>query len=127
MSPMRAPAITDPAHRGLAALLTVVVLALAGLAGLWSVRPPSARPASAPATEFSADRAFEQVEAIATRPHPVGSPAQDQVRDHLLTTLRGLGLTPEVQDAVSIEGAGLSASAGGASLARVRNVIATIP
>ncbi|MCY1137725.1 M28 family peptidase [Actinoplanes sp. Pm04-4] len=124
---MRAPAITDPARRAPAAALAVVVLILAGLAGLWAIRPPSARPASAPATEFSAERAFGQVQAIATRPHPVGSPANDEVREHLLTTLRGLGLTPEVQDTVSIEGAGLSASAGGASLARVRNVIATIP
>ena len=124
---MRAPAITDPAHRASAALLAVVVLGLAGLAGVWSVRPPSARPASAPAGEFSAGRAFQQVEAIATRPHPVGSAAQDQVREHLLTTLRGLGLSPEVQDTVSIEGAGLSSSAGGAGLARVRNVIAIIP
>ncbi|WP_250001486.1 M28 family peptidase [Actinoplanes sp. M2I2] len=124
---MRAPAITDPARRAPAAVLAVVVLALAGLAGLWSVRPPAARPASIPASQFSAERAFQQVEAIATRPHPVGSPAQDQVREQLLTTLRGLGLTPEVQDTVSIEGAGLSASAGGTSLARVRNVVATIP
>nr|WP_221376946.1 M28 family peptidase [Actinoplanes polyasparticus] len=124
---MRAPAITDPARRAPAALLAVVVLVLAGLAGLWAVEPPSARPTSAPASEFSAERAFQQVEAIATRPHPVGSPAQDAVREHLITTLRGLGLTPEVQDTVSIEGAGLSASAGGSSLARVRNVVATIP
>ncbi|WP_250028741.1 M28 family peptidase [Paractinoplanes maris] len=124
---MRAPALTDPAHRAGAAVLAVVVLVLAGLAGLWSIRPPAARPVSAPETQFSAERAFQQVEAIATRPHPVGSPAQDQVREHLLATLRGLGLKPEVQDTVSIEGAGLSASAGGTSLARVRNVIATIP
>ncbi|WP_127499857.1 M28 family peptidase [Actinoplanes solisilvae] len=124
---MRAPSITDPVHRASAALLAVVVLVLAGLAGVWSVRPPAARPASAPAGEFSAGRAFQQVEAIATRPHPVGSAAQDDVREHLLTTLRGLGLSPEVQDTVSIEGAGLSSSAGGTGLARVRNVIATIP
>ncbi|MBL7257156.1 M28 family peptidase [Paractinoplanes lichenicola] len=124
---MRAPAITDPAHRALAAVVAVVVLILAGAAGLATIRPPSARPVSAPEAEFSAERAFQQVQAIAQRPHPVGSPANDEVREHLLTTLRGLGLTPEVQDTVSIEGAGLSASAGGAGLARVRNVIARIP
>ncbi|MBU2668553.1 M28 family peptidase [Actinoplanes bogorensis] len=124
---MRAPALTDPAHRALAALVAVVVLALAGFAGLASVRPPASRPVSAPEAEFSAERAFQQVEAIATRPHPVGSPANDEVRERLLTTLRGMGLTPEVQDTVSIEGAGLSSSAGGTGLARVRNVIAQIP
>ncbi len=124
---MRAPSITDPAHRGAAALLAVVVLALAGFAGLWSIRPPAAAPTSAAADSFSAERAFQQVEAVAARPHPVGSAANDAVREHLVTTLRGLGLSPEVQDTVSVQGAGLSSSAGGTSLARVRNVVATIP
>ncbi|MBM2619073.1 M28 family peptidase [Actinoplanes sp. LDG1-06] len=124
---MRAPAMTDPAHRALAALGAVVVLVLAGYAGLAAVRPPESRPASAPESEFSAERAFQQVQAIAGRPHPVGSPANDEVREHLLTTLRGLGLNPEVQDTVSIEGAGLSSSAGGSGLARVRNVVTVIP
>src|SRR6185436_3317865 len=115
------------AHRALAALAAVAVLALAGLGAAWSVRPPAARDASAPATEFSAARAFQQVQAIAAEPHPVGSAAQDKVREHLLTTLRGFGLHPEVQDTVSVQGAALSSSAGGAALARVRNVVALVP
>jgi hypothetical protein len=124
---MRTPVIADPPRRALAGLAAVIFLALAGLAAVLSVRPSGARDASAPAGEFSAGRAFQQVQAIATRPHPVGSPAQDAVREHLLTTLRGLGLTPEVQDTVSIEGGTLSSSAGGTGLARVRNVVALIP
>ena len=127
MSPMRAPALTDPARRALAALAAVAVLALTGFAAVRAVQPPAARDASAPAGEFSAARAFQHVEAIATEPHPVGSPAQQRVLDHLLGTLRGLGLTPEVQDTVSAQGAELSSSAGGVGLARVRNVVARIP
>ncbi len=123
---MRAPALVDTAHRALAALVAVVVLTLAGFAAVLSARPPAARDASAPTGEFSAGRAFEHVEAIAARPHPVGSAAQDAVREHLLTTLRGFGLSPEVQDTVSIEGGTLSASAGGTGLARVRNVVTLI-
>jgi hypothetical protein len=123
---MRAPALADPARRVSAAVITIVVFVLAGFAAARSVQPPPARPASAAAGDFSAGRAFEQVETIARQPHPVGSVAQDTVREHLLTTLRGLGLTPEVQDTVSIQGAGLSSSVGGTSLARVRNVIAVI-
>jgi peptidase M28-like protein len=41
--------------------------------------------------------------------------------------LRGLGLSPEVQDTVSPEGSELSSSAGGIGLAHVRNVITVIP
>src|SRR3954470_17702748 len=123
MSPMRTPVIADPPGRALAGLVAVIFLALAGLAAVLSVQPPGARDTSAPPGEFSAGRAFQQVEAIATRPHPVGSAAQDAVRDHLVTTLRGLGLTPEVQDTTSLEGGELSSSAGGSGLAHVRNVV----
>jgi hypothetical protein len=117
---MRAPALVDTAHRASAALAAMIVLVLAGFAAAQSVRPPAARTVSAPAREFSAGRAFQQVEAIATTPHPVGSAANDGVREHLVTTLRGLGLSPEVQGAVTVEGGELSSSAGGTSLARVR-------
>jgi hypothetical protein len=124
---MRAPALVDVAHRAFAALAALVVLALVGFAAVHSVEPPAAASASAPPSRFSAGRAFEQVQAIATVPHPVGSAAQDAVRDHLVTTLRGLGLSPEVQDTVSTEGGELSSSAGGVGLAHVRNVITVLP
>ncbi len=124
---MRAPALVDVAHRALAALAAIVVLALVGFAAVRSVEPPGALGASAPTREFSAGRAFAQVQAIATVPHPVGSAAQDRVRDHLVTTLQGLGLSPQVQDTVSAEGGQLSSSAGGIGFAHVRNVITVIP
>src|SRR5690242_3108605 len=103
MSPMSAPSLAGPRHRALAALVAVAALVLVGVAAAGSVRPPSARDASAPPAGFSAARAFQHVQAIATEPHPVGSAAQDRVRDHLMSTLTGLGLTPEVQDTVSVQ------------------------
>ncbi|MFI5890472.1 M28 family peptidase [Actinoplanes sp. NPDC051513] len=118
-------ALVRGASRLVAALAIVIVLGLVGFAAVWSVRPPAARDAGA--SGFSAQRAFEQVEAIATEPHPVGSAAQGRVRDHLVSALRGLGLSPEIQDTVSIEGGELSSSAGGAALAHVRNVVTLIP
>jgi Zn-dependent M28 family amino/carboxypeptidase len=124
---MSAPALAGVTRRVPAALAAVAALVAIGAAAIWSIEPPAARDTSAPAADFSAGRAFAQVEAIATEPHPVGSAAQDRVRNYLLTTLRGLGLSPEVQDTVSVQGAKLSASAGAAGLAHVRNVIATIP
>jgi hypothetical protein len=123
---MRDSALSRPAHRGLAAAAVLAVLALAGLAAIRSVQPPAARSETDSAGEFSAERAFQTVRAIATTPHPAGSPANDRVREHLITALSGLGLSPEVQDVVSEQGAGLSSSAGGTGLARVRNVVAVI-
>ncbi|WP_328464805.1 M28 family peptidase [Actinoplanes sp. NBC_00393] len=124
---MRDYALTRPARRGLAAAAVLAVLALAGFAAVRAVLPPSERPASAPATEFSAGRAFTDVTAIATAPHPAGSAANDRVREHLVQKLSGLGLSPEVQDTVTIQGGQLSSSAGGTGLARVQNVVTLIP
>jgi len=85
-----------PAAAAIAALmLAAAVLAIAGQ------RPPPAVPSSAPATVFSAERAMEQVEAVSRRPHPVGSEANREVREHLLARLRELGLEAEVQTALS--------------------------
>src|SRR5690242_18126394 len=122
---MTDPALVTGVRRAIAAAAAVAVLALVGFAAIWSVRPPAAHDAGA--TGFSAKRAFQQVEAIATRPHPVGSPAQDAVHDHLVSVLRGLGLSPQIQDTVSVEGGELSSSAGGIGLAHVKNVVTVIP
>ncbi|WP_433828250.1 M28 family peptidase [Actinoplanes sp. CA-015351] len=124
---MRDFALTRPARRGIAAAAVLAVLALAGFFAVRSITPPAALPASAPAGDFSAERAFEQVRTIASEPHPAGSAANEKVHDHLIETLRGLGLSPESQDTVTIQGGTLSASAGGAGLARVRNVVTLIP
>jgi hypothetical protein len=120
-------ALTRPRARGLAALVAVLVLAALGYASLGSVLPPAARGAGAPAGDFSADRAYRHVEAIATQPHVAGSAANDQVREYLVATLRTLGLSPQVQDAITVQGGELSGNAGGVGMARVRNVVTDIP
>ncbi len=121
-------ALTRPRLRALAAAVALALLVLAGAAAAWSIRPPAARGADTPPGEFSAARAFQHVQAIATEPHVAGSAANDRVRDHLIGALRGLGLEPAVQDTVAVQGSSrLSASAGGIGLARVRNVVTLIP
>lgn len=121
-------ALIRPPLRALAAAAALALLVLAGAAATWSIRPPAARGADVPPGEFSAARAFRQVQTIASEPHVAGSPANDRVRDHLVATLRGLGLAPEVQDTVAVEGTSRpSAGEGGIGLARVRNVVAVLP
>jgi hypothetical protein len=120
-------ALTRPTRRVAAALPAVVGLLLVAVAALQSVQPPVARGSDAPAGDFSAGRAVEQVRTIATEPHAAGSAAAGRVRDHLVTTLRGVGLDAQVQDTVSVQSGQLSSSAGGINLARVRNVVALLP
>jgi hypothetical protein len=129
MTPMRAAAdlaLTRPRPRRLAAVLAVLVLAALGYVSLASVLPAGARGTGAPAGDFSAARAFRHVQAIAAEPHVAGSAANDRVRDYLLTTLRALRLSPQVQDAITVQGGDLSGNAGGVGMARVRNVVTDI-
>jgi hypothetical protein len=108
--------------RSVAGLIALLALAAVGAFALWGVTPPAPRGADIPEDDFSAARAYAHVERIGSRVHVAGSPAGDQVRSYLETTLRGLGLTAEVQDAV-----GMTDALGGFGMARVRNVIAVLP
>lgn len=103
-----------------------LVLALVLLLSvLWIVevrrQPPAPRPASAPATEFSGERALAVLAELAGdgRPHPIGSPANAAVRDRILARLRQAGYTPEIQQSASC-------SPLYASCARVENIVARL-
>jgi hypothetical protein len=106
------------------ALVAALVLALAVFAAIASTAPPTPVPASAPATEFSAERAMRDISAIATRPHPTGTPAARDVRATIVRELDSLGFEVDVQDATSLTDAyarrwGMAVVAG-----HVRNVVA---
>ena len=78
-----------------------LIVALAG-ALLWAIvaiTPPAPLAATAPMASFSAMRAFADVEAIAQRPHPVGSAEDAQVRAYLTMRLRALGAEVSEQPA----------------------------
>src|SRR5690242_14152885 len=104
---MRLPPVrflVRPGHRGLAAGAAMTVLVAVGAAAVLGLRPPGPRGPDADTGTFSAGRASALVRAIAVEPHVAGSAANDSVRTRLVDTLRGLGLAPEVQDAVSRQG-----------------------
>lgn len=97
------------------------VLAPLALVLLWPSQP-APRAIDAAAGEFSAGRGMAHVRAMAVAPRPVGSAHHAQTRAYLVTTLRDLGLTVEIQ-----EGTGTTAWPGGAIVAPIANVIATLP
>ncbi|RKG59104.1 M20/M25/M40 family metallo-hydrolase [Corallococcus sp. CA054B] len=86
----------------LASLAAVVLTALTAALALHFASAPTALPATAPPEVFSAGRAREHLARIAARPHPVGSQAHREVREYLVDTVRGLGVTPEVQATAAI-------------------------
>ena len=106
------------AGRALVLMLTLFVLALALV--VERHRPPAPRPASAPATEFSAGRAREVLRQLVGdgRPHPVGSAADERVRQTIVGLLAGLGYAPRVEEGFACHWRG--------NCARVRNVVARL-
>ncbi|MGH3625726.1 MAG: M20/M25/M40 family metallo-hydrolase, partial [Sciscionella sp.] len=110
-------------RRVVAALLGLLVLAAVVVAALLvDDSTPRPRPASAPASEFSAERAMTQLRHFATRPHPIGSAASDTTRNYLQARLRAAGLRVHTG-----RGVGHAEFPGGAVLGRVANIVATLP
>ena len=64
---------------------------------VYRLHPSNVVPASAPLTEFSADRAMEHLAALSNKPHPVGSEEHARVGEYIRSQLTILGLTPEIQ------------------------------
>lgn len=70
----------------------IACVAIASAIAWCASRAPEPQPASTPPTQFSAGRAFKDVEAIGSRAHPLGSAEHDRVRDYLIGRCRDLGL-----------------------------------
>lgn len=93
----------NPSGSDVAFSLTILLfVAFFVFVAIHQLSPPSAVSAAAPATDFSSARAMRDIEAIAQKPHPMGSPEHAAVRDYILGKLQALGLKPEVQRATAI-------------------------
>ena len=108
------------------AYLTVGILVLFALTASLAIylqnRLPEVVSESAPATEFSAARALQQLRVISAQPRPIGSHQHAIVRDYILHELSGLGFVPEIQKTISVKtGAGSLVTAG-----TVENVLTRI-
>jgi hypothetical protein len=111
------PTLDGPRSKVLAALWVVILAPIVAL--LIAAAPPSVKPESAPAGEFSAARAMRLVRGLTSTglPHPVGSPDHDRARDWVLAEVRALGLEPRIQK---------GSSCGRKGCAEVENIVARI-
>lgn len=83
-------------------IAVILIIIAAALVGMSSLAMPAVVPASAPAGEFSAERAMEHIRAISQAPRPSGSLENAQVRDYIISQLESLGLSPEVQQTTAV-------------------------
>lgn len=107
--------------------IALALCLIAAFALAWTAeQTPRPAPVDAPATSFSAARAMPDVEVIAKAPHPIGSPQNAAVRDHLVQRMTALGLETQVQRADVLaerkRGADIAISGGA-----VENVIGVLP
>ena len=108
---------------GLAAGFVLAYLAALGVYGVLCNQPPPPLPADAPPDRFSAERALQHVRAAFVEPHPVGTAAHRRVSEYLVTTLRRMGVGPQVQETTSIRALPGRTPARGANVAMVRNIL----
>jgi hypothetical protein len=101
-------------------LFTVAVLAALFALTILSSEPPSSKPANAPLSEFSAVRALAILHRVmgGDIPHPIGTPANDEVRGRIVAELAQQGYQPQVQAGFACSGYGMCAT--------VRNVVARL-
>jgi len=99
-SSQSSPAV-EPQGIGRWLLVAIAILVGLGFAGLAASLPDPAQK-SAPADTFSAERAMDDVRAIAVRPHPIGSAEIEDVRGFLMSRMSVLGLDPQIRTQTAI-------------------------
>ncbi len=107
-----------------AVVLPLYLFALAWLSQA-AVRLPMPLPSDAPPTEFSASRALDHLKVIAQQPHPIGSPANAEVRDYLVAQLESMGLDVEIQRTEMIYD--YARNPGPTRMATVENIVTRRP
>ncbi len=74
-----------------------------GLLAVVQTLPPPAIPASAPPSEFSAERALMHIRALAREPRPFGSASFAQARAYVVGELKALGLELGSEDQLGMD------------------------
>ncbi|MCS7476690.1 M20/M25/M40 family metallo-hydrolase [Umezawaea endophytica] len=114
-------------HRGsrppVVAVVLLAALVALGALSLLAFRPPAAAPADVPPAEFSAARVDGDLREIARRPHPLGTPDNDRVRDHVVAAARAAGADVRVE----VGDVALADPGKAVRVAVARNVVATVP
>ena len=103
--------------------LFVLILVLSIVAGLLSFKMVPVSPVASSLQEFSAERAFNHIEAISLNPHPIGSDEIEQVRDYIVNEVTSLGITGQVQETTVPDYFGINNN----ELVTIQNIFAVIP
>ncbi|PRX52117.1 M28 family peptidase [Salegentibacter salegens] len=95
-----------------------IFIAIAVWFSLYSSQPKNIEAEDAPETTFSTQRAFKHVEAIAQKPHYVGTEAHSRVRNYIVGELQKMGLQAQTHEDYSLTKNG--------NLVRPQNILARL-
>ncbi|WP_037318791.1 M28 family peptidase [Salegentibacter sp. Hel_I_6] len=99
-------------------IFSLIFILIAVWFSFYSSQPKTIEPENAPETTFSTQRAFKHVEAIAEKPHYVGTEAHSRVRNYIVSELQQMGLQAQTHEDYSLTKNG--------TLVRPQNIIARI-
>ncbi len=100
--------------------ISILVLTTLVYLSFKTLMPAKISDKETPDTEFSSERALEQLRVISEKPHYIGSDAHAEVRDYLINQLQLLGLEPQVQE-------GFTLNKKWNVLVKPKNILARIP
>lgn len=101
-----------------ASVLSLLLILLGIYWGFRASMPVYNSDASISDTLFSTDRAVKHVKALSQKPHGVGFPAHEEVRNYIIDELRKMGLKTSVQEGYSL--------GNGTNLSKAKNILARI-
>ncbi|MGH8264894.1 MAG: M28 family peptidase [Steroidobacteraceae bacterium] len=87
---------------GISGLIALLLVAAAAWLAIALQEAPRPEAGAMPPGDFSSARAMVDVEAIAERPHPIGSADHARVRDYIVQRMRSLGVEPELQETTAV-------------------------
>src|ERR1700674_4151637 len=90
------------AKRVLAVAVYVAITASAWVLGLADLRPRAGLLPADGVGRLPVETIEKHIGRIALRPHSVGTPEHDRVRDYILSELTGAGLAPSVQQVTTV-------------------------
>lgn len=104
----------------------LAAILLAAFLSAYAMQPPTPKPADAPANQFSAARAIEQLRQLNPEsvPHPVGSAANAEVLTRLQSSFEMLGIAVSTETAISCQSSERFPSFRGC--AEITNVLANL-
>ncbi|HOP02901.1 MAG TPA: M28 family peptidase [Tenuifilaceae bacterium] len=90
------------ANNSLFQLAIVAVTFLIAATSVWLTSPPEPKSINTPSNEFSAARAFIHTEAIAQKPHMIGTDENKRVANYLAEQLNRIGLEVDTQKTTAL-------------------------